>query len=118
MIDAVGHSAAATHAIGSIILNAGQMGERLRSLEPGKLRALLLDLVYRADITRDNLCIMLRVRTLRAKLEFPESERIDDDEDPTLTNIELPVRFRRRGVETRATSAAWLQSRNLITPSH
>ncbi len=68
----------------------------------GSQRAIVLDLVKQIEMRRDRVSIILRSQTLRAMLSHGHPEREQaDTETPGKDEcrLDLPVRFKRRGVE-------------------
>lgn len=113
LIDALGPAATPAQEIEAILLSAGQLRKDLHAAGPVDQRAMLLDLVARIEVTQHRVRIVLRMRVLRDRLGISEPDQPAADPESATMNLDLPVTFKRRGVETKliiagaeATSAA------------
>jgi len=79
--------------------SAKELGEKLSSGSASEQRTILLELVARIVVADETITIVLRASALSAGLGIPECERRPDDGGEFV--LELPVAFRRRGVETK-----------------
>ena len=84
------------------LAEASRLGNRILEAGPADQRAILLDVIKHIEIRRDRVSIILRTQTLRAMVSHGEP---DNEEAKTETRgeeefrLDLPVSFRRRGVE-------------------
>ncbi len=84
------------------LAEASRLGNRVLEAGPADQRTFLLDVVKRIEMRRDRVSIILRSQTLRAMLSHGHPEREQaDTETPGKDEcrLDLPVRFKRRGVE-------------------
>ena len=81
---------------------ASHLGNRILEAGPADQRSFLLDVVVRIEMGHDRVSIIIRTQTLRAMLSHGHPE---NNEAKTETQgihefqLDLPVRFKRRGVE-------------------
>jgi DNA invertase Pin-like site-specific DNA recombinase len=120
LIDALEPSEAAVREIEPILRRAGQLSSDLQSAGPANQRALLLDLVDRIVVAQHCIRIALRIGELRSRLCISNRHRASSECVPAIVNIDLPVSFKRRGVETKlviggATHKAALPDRAMVT---
>jgi DNA invertase Pin-like site-specific DNA recombinase len=101
LIEVFGLSTAAVQEIEAALPRAGQLSAELQSANPVHQRALLLELVDRIVVTRQHVRIVLRLNGLLSRLGVSEGEPADDPHAPQGVSIDLPVAFKRRGVETK-----------------
>ncbi|MPY72920.1 MAG: resolvase [Alphaproteobacteria bacterium] len=111
LIDALGPAATPAQEIEATLLRACQLRKDLQAAGPADQRAMLLDLVARIEVAQHRVRIVLRMRVLRDRLGISEPEQ--PAPGSATMNLDLPVTFKRRGVETKliiagaeATSAA------------
>jgi hypothetical protein len=84
------------------LFEASRLGNRILEAGPADRRSFVLDVVKRIEMRRNRITIILRMQTLRAMVSHGE---LDNGRAPTETlgkdefRLDLPVRFRRRGVE-------------------
>ena len=119
LVDALDLVAIPAHEIAAILSNATHLAAEVAAAGPGQQRSMMLDLVEKIILTRDRVHIALRPETLGDALGLPETKPAGSNQNaPTLT-IDLPVSFKRRGVETKmiigeTADAPPLQDRPLI----
>jgi len=81
---------------------ASRLGNRMIEAGPADQRTFLLEVVKRIEVRRDRVGIILRTQTLRAMLSHghPETEQANTEtRGKDEYRLDLPVRFKRRGVE-------------------
>ena len=90
--------------IQDMLSEAGCLANRICESRPAEQRAILVDVVKQVEVRRDRVSIVLRTQSLLAMLapneivaEKKKTIRQCDDE----FKLDIPVAFRRRGVETR-----------------
>jgi hypothetical protein len=113
LIDALGPAATPAQEIEAICARARQLRKDLQAAGPADQRAMLLDLVGRIEVTQHRIRIVVRMSLLRHRLGISEPDQPAADPGAPTMNLDLPVTFKRRGVETKliiagaeATSAA------------
>ena len=85
-----------------ILSEASCLGSQILEVGPADQRSFLLDVVSRIEIGRDHVGIILRTQGLRAALNHgkADSEKANmKTRDKDEFTLDLPVTFRRRGVE-------------------
>jgi hypothetical protein len=97
MMDAIGATTAAQDVEG-ILQRAVHLAKELRSGDPAAQRTLLRDLVQRVEVPQERVRIALRADMLRTRLD---SAPANTGTDSSTVNLDLPVSFKRRGVETK-----------------
>jgi len=83
--------------VGAILSKASRLGDRIRDAGPGEQRQLLVEFVSRIDIQQDRLRMTLCAESLRCRIGHG-NDRSQDSGIGTIP-LDIPVRFRRRGVE-------------------
>ncbi|MCH8168512.1 MAG: recombinase family protein, partial [Proteobacteria bacterium] len=83
--------------VGAILSKASRLGGRIRDAGPGEQRQLLLELVSRIDVQQDRLRVTLCAESLRSRIGHGNDR--SQDSGPGAIPLDIPVRFRRRGIE-------------------
>jgi DNA invertase Pin-like site-specific DNA recombinase len=84
------------------LAEASRLSNRMIDARPADQRTFLLDVVKRIEMRRDRVSIILRTQNLRAILGHgaPDNEEVKPEtQGKNEFALDLPVRFRRRGVE-------------------
>jgi DNA invertase Pin-like site-specific DNA recombinase len=101
LLDVLGQSTMAVQDIDAILSQGNRLGSDLQSAGLAGQRAMLLDLVDRIEVTRDRIHIALRMDGLSRRLGMANPRRSGTGTDRVTAKLELPVIFRRRGIETK-----------------
>jgi DNA invertase Pin-like site-specific DNA recombinase len=99
MTDIVGTGTRAASSLQDVLLRASRLGDELIRANPAQQRALLLELVGRSVVGVERIQVTIRGDALRARLGL--ETRPEAKEGGTEMTLEIPVAFKRRGVETR-----------------
>ena len=83
--------------ISAILSKATRLGDRIRDAGPGEQRQLLLELVSRIDVQQDRLRVTLCAESLRSRIGHGNDQ--SRDFGTGTIPLDIPVRFRRRGIE-------------------
>jgi hypothetical protein len=81
---------------------ASHLGNRILEAGPADQRSFLLDVVVRIEMGHDRVSIIIRTQTLRAMLSDGEPENKEaktETQGKQEFRLDLPVKFKRRGVE-------------------
>ncbi len=81
----------------AILSKASRLGDRIRDAGPSKQRHLLLELVSRIDVQQDRFRMTLCAESLRCRIGRGNDR--SQDSGPGAIPLDIPVRFRRRGIE-------------------
>jgi DNA invertase Pin-like site-specific DNA recombinase len=100
MADGLGTGTKTASSLQDLLLRAARLGKQLSEVDPVQQRAFLLELVSRSVLAAELIKVTLRADALRARLGLPEDTR-ETAERRTEMTFEIPVAFKRRGVETR-----------------
>jgi len=101
LVDALDLVAIPAHEIDPVLSKARQLATDLAASGPGQQRSILLDLVEKIVLTRDQVHIALRPEALREALGLLETKPAGENQDLSSLTFNLPVSFKRRGVETK-----------------
>jgi len=102
LIEALGLTQTPPTRIKAILSRAANLGNRLREAGPAEQQNLFRELVNQVEVRHESICISLRADALRAMIGVGEAERDHEPKDlppDTQLTLELPIRFKRRGVE-------------------
>lgn len=101
--EALSDPASGARVLDDLLKRAARLGESLTKAEAAEQRLLLLEFVSRITLSQEGIRMVLRANALRARLGLEASSlnparKVQANADLAL---ELPVIFRRRGVETK-----------------
>ena len=82
----------------AMLSEASRLGDRLRKVGPAEQRGVLLETVARIEVRQDRVRIFLHADALREMIGQGETDRAPE-QDLSEFKLEVPVRFKRRGVE-------------------
>jgi DNA invertase Pin-like site-specific DNA recombinase len=99
LTDALNLTAIPAQDIDPVFACAQQLANELRASGPARQRSILLDLVDRIEMSQSHIRLCLKRNAVRAMLGLPEQRDAAKKEE--IVSIDLPVSFRRRGVETK-----------------
>jgi len=102
LTEAFGLRRAAPDQIGAILSQSSDLGDRLRKAGPADQQNLLGEMIDRIVVQDQAVCISIRVDKLRAMVgrgEAQDNHEIRDQLPESRFTLELPIRFKRRGVE-------------------
>ncbi len=82
----------------ALLSAASRLGDRIRKAGPAEQRGILLDMVARIEVRQDCVRIFLHAGALREMIGQGKSDRAHD-QDTSKFKLDVPVSFKRRGVE-------------------
>ncbi len=102
LIEALGLTRAPPWHLKAILSRASEMGNRVRTAGPAEQRDLIEKLVNKVELRSESLSLILRGSTLEAMVgagEFDKGQKPKTAQSESDITLEIPVRFKRRGVE-------------------
>jgi hypothetical protein len=101
LIDQVIPAQGPNDAIEPLLSKAKELGNRLECGTASQQRSILVDLIDRMDLSRERVRVEMRRSELLGRLREENGNPRTNDTDDTSVVIDLPVTFKRRGVETK-----------------
>jgi site-specific DNA recombinase len=82
----------------AMLSEASRLGDRIRKVGPAEQRGVLLETVARIEVRQDRVRIVLHADALREMIGQGKTDRAPEQDTSEFT-LDVPVSFRRRGVE-------------------
>lgn len=101
LIDQVIPAQGPNDAVERVLARARELGNRLETGTASQRRSILVDLVDRTDLSQVRVRVEMRRSELLRRLREENGNPRTNDTDDTSVVIDLPVTFKRRGVETK-----------------